>query len=318
MSRPNVQTQGFMSQNNRRQKVLIMPTPVLAFELNPRTQALMQGFAWDPWTGEVFMSQNLGGTATGRETTRITRLSRPDVRGICQEISTATFTDAGHGTVVGIQRITDQVWIWTDWNHYDSTGTHIDLVRFRWQARLRPYTWTDHPQREVMPRFGNGYTIAQLDPTGEFIAYRISEGSFDRYELRRLGDVERHIDKVVGRAGPFPLFLNVAPIAERYTMQGMGTVLGHLWRYTGNALRTDPAALTEYSWKTGLEVARHDDPKDAGWLGPGTRWEPEGSAIIRSDIDEIKILYGITRGPANDRTHLVYGLTYDLALISPK
>jgi hypothetical protein len=36
--------------------------------------------------------------------------------------------------------------------------------------------------------------------------------------------------------------------------------------------------------------------KDAGWLDPGTRWGPEGSAIIRADIDKIKILYGITRG----------------------
>lgn len=36
--------------------------------------------------------------------------------------------------------------------------------------------------------------------------------------------------------------------------------------------------------------------KDAGWLDPGTRWGPEGSAIIRADIDKIKILYGITQG----------------------
>jgi hypothetical protein len=35
---------------------------------------------------------------------------------------------------------------------------------------------------------------------------------------------------------------------------------------------------------------------------------------IRSDIDKIKILYGITRGPANDYTHLVYFLTDDLPL----
>jgi hypothetical protein len=46
---------------------------------------------------------------------------------------------------------------------------------------------------------------------------------------------------------------------------------------------------------------------------PGSRWGPEGSAIIGPDIDKIKILYSITCGPANDRTHLVDSLTYDLA-----
>jgi hypothetical protein len=44
---------------------------------------------------------------------------------------------------------------------------------------------------------------------------------------------------------------------------------------------------------------------------PGTRWGPEGSGIIRSDIDKIKTLYCITPGPANDYTHPVYNLTYD-------
>jgi hypothetical protein len=35
---------------------------------------------------------------------------------------------------------------------------------------------------------------------------------------------------------------------------------------------------------------------------------------IRLDIDPIKLLYGITRGPANDYTYLVYNLTDKLAL----
>ena len=36
--------------------------------------------------------------------------------------------------------------------------------------------------------------------------------------------------------------------------------------------------------------------KAAGWLDPAPAGGREGSAIIRADIDKIKILYGITRG----------------------
>ena len=39
--------------------------------------------------------------------------------------------------------------------------------------------------------------------------------------------------------------------------------------------RSDPAALTEYDWNSGNEVARHNEPKDTGYLGPGTLGSPK-------------------------------------------
>ena len=84
------------------------------------------------------------------------------------------------------------------------------------------------------------------------------------------------------RAGPFPTTkanAQAAGWADRYTVQGFATVGGRLWRYTGDGTGTnryDPAALTEYDWKSGGEVARHNEPKDTGYLRPGTRWEPDG------------------------------------------
>jgi hypothetical protein len=83
-------------------------------------------------------------------------------------------------------------------------------------------------------------------------------------------------------------------------MQGCATLGDRLWRYTGNADRTDPAALTEYSWSTSKEVARHNEPKDAGWTGSGI-WEAEGMAIVKDGV--IKVWYGIVRA---DREYLIF------------
>ncbi|HEY6686106.1 MAG TPA: hypothetical protein VI094_07860, partial [Propionibacteriaceae bacterium] len=68
---------------------------------------------------------------------------------------------------------------------------------------------------------------------------------------------------------------------DRWTMQGCATLGDRLWRYTGNADRTDPATLTEFSWSTGKEVARHNGPKDAGWTGAGI-WEQRAWRLSRT------------------------------------
>jgi hypothetical protein len=106
---------------------------------------------------------------------------------------------------------------------------------------------------EVMPSFHNEQTVvyAKLDPLGEYIAYRVGGGGYDRFELRTIGDVERGIDRVLHRAGPFPTTkasAQAAGWADRFTVQGFATVGGRLWRYTGDGTgtnRSDPAALTE-------------------------------------------------------------------------
>jgi hypothetical protein len=104
-------------------------------------------------------------------------------------------------------------------------------------------------------------------------------------------------------AGPFRTTKDTAQAAgwaDRYTVQGFATVGGRLWRYTGDGTgtnRSDPAALTEYDWNSGGEVARHNEPKDIGYLGPGTRWEPEGLTIVRTAPDQIRVLWGVARGP---------------------
>ena len=135
-------------------------------------------------------------------------------------------------------------------------------MRFRWRSRVAPYTWEDPPlDMQVMPTFHDDQTVvyAQLDPLGKYIAYRVGGGGYDRFELRTLGDVERGIDRVLDRAGPFPTTKDTAQAAgwaDRYTVQGFATVGGRLWRYTGDGTgtnRSDPAASPS---TTGTAVAR--------------------------------------------------------------
>jgi hypothetical protein len=97
--------------------------------------------------------------------------------------------------------------------------------------------------------------------------------------------------------------------------RAFATVGGRLWRYTGDGTgsnRSDPAALTEYDWNSGAEVARHNEPKDTGYLRPGARWEPEGLTIARTAPDQIRVLWGVARGPTSNREFLIYSFAYPL------
>jgi hypothetical protein len=68
---------------------------------------------------------------------------------------------------------------------------------------------------------------------------------------------------------------------DHYVMQGCATLGDRLWHYTSNADRTDPSALTEYSWGTGQEMARHNEPQESGldllgYLGTGGHGDCQG------------------------------------------
>ena len=162
--------------------------------------------------------------------------------------------------------------LWISWSHYSGGPRKTDLVRFQWKAGT--YTWSSRPPAfKIMPKFGITQNVqAKLDSTGTYLVYRVSGNGRDRYERRKVTEVEGGVNRTHGKAGSFPLTKARATAMgwkDRYVMQGCATLGGRLWRYTGNADRTDPATLTEYSWSTGKELARHNEPKDAGWTGSG-------------------------------------------------
>jgi hypothetical protein len=53
------------------------------------------------------------------------------------------------------------------------------------------------------------------------------------------------------------------------------------------------------NWRTRTQIARHNEPAEAA--GPPHNGESEGLTIERTDLDKIKIWYGIARGEATDR-----------------
>jgi hypothetical protein len=279
-------------------------------ELNPQTDNWMQDFFWDSWADEVFMSQNIS-AAGGRETIKINRLGQEDASGVRPYISAMTLTEAGHGDVISIHRITNKLWIWVNWTHYDTNGTrHRDLVRFPWKSGT--YTWNSKPPNiQIMPSFHSDSDViqAKLDPLGKYIAYRISGNGQDEYELRSLTDVELNIDNVIHHLGPMPLTQAKATElgwTDRWVFQGYASTIDKLWRFTGtgNGNNTDPGAVTEYHWSTGAEVRHNVAGADSG--------EPEGLMLVRFGTDRIKVLMGFVRHPV--RRFMVHSLTYHLNL----
>jgi hypothetical protein len=100
-----------------------------------------------------------------------------------------------------------------------------------------------------MPKYGPSQTVqAKLDPTGTYLVCRISGSGQDRYERRRVVDVENNVNHTFGKLARSH---SQRRRLRRWdgkidgTMQGCATLGVRLWRYTGNADRTDPAALTE-------------------------------------------------------------------------
>jgi hypothetical protein len=64
----------------------------------------------------------------------------------------------------------------------------------------------------------------------------------DRYERRKVTEVESGVNHTYGRAGSFPLAKARAMAMgwkDRYVMQGCATPGDRLWRYTGNAVVLD-------------------------------------------------------------------------------
>jgi hypothetical protein len=130
------------------------------YELNPQTNNWMQDFFWDSWADEVFMSQDISASG-GQETIKINRLGQEDASGVRPYISAMTLTEAGHGDVISIHRITNKLWIWVNWTHYDTDGTrHRDLVRFPWKSGT--YTWNSKPPNtQIMPSFHPDTAVIQ-------------------------------------------------------------------------------------------------------------------------------------------------------------
>jgi hypothetical protein len=117
---------------------------------------------------------------------------------------------------------------------------------------------------------------AKLDPMGTYLLYRISGNGRDRYEPRKVTDVESGVTTPTEGPGR-----SHSPRRE-------------LRRWGGLPPSRNIAGAP------GKVVARHNEPTDAGRTGSGI-WEPEGIAMVTDGV--IKLWYGIVHG---DREYLIF------------
>ena len=94
--------------------------------------------------------------------------------------------------------------LWISWSHYSGSTSKTDLVRFQWKAGS--YNWSTRPPAfKIMPKFGITQNVpAKLDPTGTYLVYRISGNGRDRYERRKVTEVESGVNHTYGKGRIVP------------------------------------------------------------------------------------------------------------------
>jgi len=276
--------------------------PTFLASLQLARTSVMQHAQKEPETGDFYVSQAVTGTTGVRETTVISRVSATGVL-----LDSMTLEDAGHGTTVGLERTGGTTYLWLAWAAASPTGTINDLVRFAYSPGVT-LRRADEGSFQVMPKFSpTGYVIVAFDWANDYVAYRESSGTSDVYTRRKISEVKQNIDKAYGK-----VTLTQGTVgATTYTMQGFATIDDSLYRYTGNTnSTTDPAQITRYDWTTGavtgvVNTDRLGVNPDGTTLG-NTR-EPEGISLFRDPTSGLpSMTAGVTVGPANGRTYLLY------------
>ena len=284
----------------------IRPTFLTTLQL--QRASVMQHAIKDPTTGDYYVTQTTTGTTGTRETATISRVSAAGVL-----LDYMILEDGGHGTAIALQRIDGILYLWLAYQAAPSAAAVTpgaggnDLLRFAWRPSVTPWT-RDTIAAQVMPKFGASYAIVAIDEATDTIAYRVSGGTSDTYQRRKLSEVQAGVDAV---SGTVELSQGALSDGTTITMQGFATIDGDLYRYTGNTNgTTDPARITRYSWETGEATGVVDTSSlgvNADGTTPGDLREPEGIALYRDPFTGLPHLTaGVTTGPPNRRTYSLF------------
>ena len=278
----------------------IRPTFLTTLQL--ARASVMQTAVKEPVSGDFYVSQAVPGTTGTRETMQVSRVSSAGVL-----LDSMQLEDAGHGTVIAVQRVNGKVHVW--WCHaLAPTGAAVtpgaganDLLRFEYKAQTAAWT-RDTLVATVMPKFGGDYVTVALDEANDVIVYRTTTANTETYTKRKLSEVQ---------AGTNTTYGTITLPSNPPTMQGFASIDGDLYRYTGDGNdATNPALITRYSWATGQQTGQVStsnlgvDPD--GTVAGGYR-EPEGIAIYRDPASGLPHLTaGVTTGPSNRRTYTLF------------
>jgi hypothetical protein len=262
------------------QKVFdILSTPVSYYtSLDLPQGKIMQGFYFAQNGKYLFANWADGATPESFTIYRLTVTGKV--------LDSMVLSQFGHGTVLGIEDVETDTYIWSNMGESDTTNT---LVRFKYVAGA---TYTSaSPEITSYSNFGNGESVYPSVSNEYIILCRnLGTGNSWRVEKRNLADVKNGIDAIVNQI--------TIPTSNLW-MQGFAVDGDNLYWYTGDTNGTNyPQKITIYSLLSGSEVTNIS--LDFGESTKGTAEEnykePEGIFLYTDSLGAKSLFVGVTTG----------------------
>lgn len=275
----------------------------------PDTSALLQT-AVKTTKGDWYVSQANPGTIGSAESTKVSRCTS-----VGSFVSSMTFTNAGHGTVIAVEELPDGDYIWLQFQTINATtgaATGFGIAKIKWQAPAAPATNVDIARSNAGLTFVNVFTtnptFVALDAASDRIVIENNNTAASQitYELRALSDVKAGVNNLLGSVGPIS---NASGVP---TPQGFAIIGNQLFRYTGNSSGSMPATITVWDMLTGTQSYVKDvsgTALEGNGTWPGNYHEPEGLSLYRSPSGRASLLFGFAIGNTPSRYAKVFAFT---------
>lgn len=262
--------------------------------LYPPQLSVMQCFVIDEITDEIFVSQVVTDSITGKPESYL--VSRHSMDGLLKDHMRLEY--GGHGTSICLEHVGATTYIWG--SHYSEDGTQNEVVRF-------PYTpgatfKLTSSQMQKMPKFTTVYTTPVVDEKSGLIGMRFARDGHQTVELRKLADVKNNVNKLLGTV--------VIPDESSF-LQGITLDGDKLYWYSGDTTGAKPREIARYDFTTGGQDVITE--VDFGY-GPDGKYEdnfrePEGLCLYTDRRTGAKTLFaGVITGAGQSRRRWkVYG-----------
>lgn len=276
-------------------------TPYYASQFNLQYNGVHQMVNKSPSNGLWYIPQTtMAAGSSGRSSVVVNRCGFDGRR-----IDTMVLQDAGHGTNTCIEVEDGEVYIWTAWNRYNSSGDIVAYEIARVKYRSGTVNLLD-PEVERFNKFTNKYCNIYVDFYNGYVVIREVDqlDSQDRYVLRTLEDFKAGDNVELG---------SITVNAGEHLLQGFA-VFGpeKFYLLTGEhdtGSSPDPATVWVYDWDTGsIEYSLNvkDVGLDGGVMPEGGK-EPEGiSFYMDSSSSDVVMFIGMASGNEGKKVKTAY------------
>lgn len=273
------------------------PAPVyrsLDFDL-PLKKTVMQSAFRNEDTGEWYVTQVQAGTATGRETTIVSRL---DAKG--KYLDRMTLVDAGHGTHFALEPVGTDTYLWTQWRTYGTpTGpmTDRDIYRFKYTPGAVRHATDSGVTKKIDNALSTNMQVWNDQVNDRFVT-----SSGGNYRLYAFSDVQAN-----GIPGATQIGVTLSGFGLDDTVQGNTVWQDILYRYSGTQSQSDTPMLRAYSFTTGDLLWEYDTSQVGGYT-KGTA-EPESVYVTAGAEGKPAIFVGWSEGSGSaGRQSSVYAM----------